>query len=449
MPDLGRVSLIDASAFDSASAYVAVKKFLLDDKAPYIFRTHDFGKTWTKITTGIRDDDFVHAVREDPTRKGLLYATTEHGVYISFDDGDHWSSLRLNLPDVPVTSLIVTDHDLAIATQGRGFYILDNIGPLRQYKESMAATSDPVLFAPSPMIRAGGPATIQYWLKQPAQNVRVEIADAKGAIIRTYPDTTNAGGGRGGRGGGAPADSNAGRGGGGGRGRGGFGGPVAPPRTAGLNSFAWDGAFAPAVTFPGMILWGGATNGPEAAPGRYQVRLVVDGKTLTQPIVLKRNPWHDATDADLIAQQGLALQIRDKVSEANGAILQIRGIKTQVTDRLHKSTDDKLKTVGDRLSGNLSGVEEDVYQVRNQSGQDPLNFPIKVNNRLASLLGVVSRSDARPIASAYPIFEDLKAELKVDTDHLQKILVTDLPAFNAELKRLGLDPIVINRPVVF
>src|SRR5215475_12980182 len=245
MPDLGRVSLIDASAFDSATAYVAVKKFLLDDKAPYVFRTHDFGKTWTKITTGIRDDDFVHAVREDPTRKGLLYATTEHGVYISYDDGDHWSSLRLNLPDVPVTSIIVTDHDLAIATQGRGFYILDNIGPLRQFNPAMAASDDPVLFAPSTMIRSGGAAAVQYWLKNPAQNVRIDIVDAKGVLVRTYPDTTAGagGGGRGGRGGGggAPADSNAGRGGGGGRGRGGFGGPVAPPRTAGLDSFSWDG----------------------------------------------------------------------------------------------------------------------------------------------------------------------------------------------------------------
>ena len=449
MPDLGRVSIIDASAFDSATAYVAVKKFLLDDKAPYIFRTHDFGKTWTKITTGIRDDDFVHAVREDPTRKGLLYASTEHGVYISYDDGDHWESLRLNLPDIPVTSLIVTDHDLAIATHGRGFYILDNIGPLRQYNPSMTASADPVLFAPSTMIRGSGNATIQYWLKQPAQNVRLEIVDAKGGIVRTYPDTANAAGGRGGRGGGAPADSNAGRGGGGGgRGRGGPG-AGALPRVAGLNAFAWDGAFATATAFPDMILWGGSTNGPEAAPGRYQVRLTVDGKALTQPIVLKRNPWHEATDADLLAQQNLALQIRDKLSEANSAIMQIRGIKTQVTDRLTKSSDDKLKTTGDRLSGNLSVVEEDVYQVRNQSGQDPLNFPIKVNNRLASLLGVVSRSDAKPIANALPIFEDLKAELKVETDHLQKIIITDLPAFNAELKRLGLDPIVINKPVVF
>jgi len=198
-----------------------------------------------------------------------------------------------------------------------------------------------------------------------------------------------------------------------------------------------------------MILWGGNTNGPQAAPGRYTVRLVVDGKTLTQPLVVKRHPFHEATDADLVAQTTLGLQLRDKVSEANGAVVQIRDVKRQVADRLAKSPDAQLKSAGDKLTGNLGQVEEDLYQVRNQSGQDPLNFPIKVNNRLASLLGVVSNNDGRPIASAYPIFTDLKAELKVQTDRLQRVLITDLPLFNTEAKRLGLDPIVVGKPIVF
>src|SRR6476659_4051446 len=168
MPDFGRVSLIDASAFDSASAYVAVKRFLLDDKAPYIFRTHDFGKTWTKIVTGIRDDDFVHAVREDPTRKGLLYAGTQHGVYISYDDGDHWESLRQNLPDIPVWDLVVAEDDIAISSHGRGFYILDTIEPLRQYNAAALSSSAPILYKPAPAVRST-PAVFQYFLKQPAQ----------------------------------------------------------------------------------------------------------------------------------------------------------------------------------------------------------------------------------------------------------------------------------------
>jgi hypothetical protein len=198
-----------------------------------------------------------------------------------------------------------------------------------------------------------------------------------------------------------------------------------------------------------MILWGGSTNGPNAPPGTYTVRLTADGKTVSQPLVLKRNPLHEATDADLHAQFALAIQIRDKVSEANAAVVQIRDIKAQVADRLNKSQDPALKSAGDKLSTNTGAVEQDVYQVKNQSGQDPLNFPIKTNNRLASLLGVVSRSDERPIASALPIFNDLKAELKVEMDRYQRVLVTDLPAFNKEATRLGLPPIVVGKPVVF
>src|SRR5262249_20409888 len=206
MPDFGRVSLIDASAFDSATAYVAVKRFLLDDKAPYIYRTHDMGKTWTKIVAGIRGDDFVHAVREDPARKGLLYAAAQHGAYVSFDDGDHWESLNLNLADVPMWDLIVPDRDIAVSPHGRGFWILDNIEPLRQYNPTTMASTDPVLFRPATAYRSGAQATIQYVLKQPAQNVHIDILDAKGQVIRSYPDTANAGGrGGGGRGGGRAA----------------------------------------------------------------------------------------------------------------------------------------------------------------------------------------------------------------------------------------------------
>jgi photosystem II stability/assembly factor-like uncharacterized protein len=435
MPELGRVSLIDASAFDSATAYVAVKRFLLDDKAPYVYRTHDMGKTWTKITTGIRGDDFVHAVREDPTRKGLLYAGTQHGIYISYDDGDHWESLNLNLADIPVWDLVVTDHDLAIATHGRGFYILDNIEPLRQYDAKLFAGSDPVLFKPAAAYRgANTPAAIQYVLRQPAQNVRIDILDAKGQLVRSYPDTTN--------------QAEAGRG-GGGRGRGGFGANANPGKLAGMNSFNWDLRYAPPVSFPGMILWGGSTNGPDAAPGKYTVRLTADNKTVTAPLIVKRNPWHAATDADLQAQFALGVQIRDKVSEANRSVIQIRDIKKQVADRLTKSQDPALKSAADKLDKDLSGVEGEIYQVKNQSGQDPLNFPIKVNNRLASLLGVVTRADMKPIGNAQPIFSDLKSELKVQTDRLQQVLRTDLPAFNTEAKRLGLDVVSVSKPVVF
>ncbi len=424
MPDFGRVSLIDASAFDGGAAYVAVKRPLLDDKAPYIFRTHDYGKTWTKIVDGIRADDYVHAVREDPNRKGLLYAATQHGVYLSYDDGDHWSSLSLNLPDVPVSDLIAYRNDLVISTHGRGFYILDNDVPLEQFTPAVEAAADAYLFAPPPAIRSTDGAVITYWLKHPAKDVRLDILDAAGRVIREYkPDTTAATG----------------------RGRGGFGrfgGPTAPPKTEGIDHFTWDLRYEAAKGFPGMILWGASTQGPAAPPGRYTVRLIVDGRSLTQPLTVKRNPlFIDVTDADLQVQFALAIRIRDKLSESNQAVVDVRNVKTQVDDRLKKSDDATLKQLGDKLNEHAGAIEANIYQVQNQSEQDPLNFPIKINNRLGTLLSTVNSGDGRPIASAQPIFDYLTGKLKVQTDALARVWATDLAAFNSQAKKLGLPPI--------
>src|SRR5437867_10136299 len=190
-----------------------------------------------------------------------------------------------------------------------------------------------------------------------------------------------------------------------------------------------------------MVIWGASTNGPIALPGAYQVRLTVDGRSQTQPLVIRRHPLHSVSDDDLREQFDLAMQIRDKVSEANNAVIQIRKVKQGVADRLAKSSDSDLKAAAGRLTKNLSAVEEDVYQVRNQSGQDPLNFPIKTNNRLASLLRVVTAGDGKPIGNAVPIFNDLKAELKAETDRLQRALTTYLPRFNQLVQRLGFEQI--------
>ena len=210
-----------------------------------------------------------------------------------------------------------------------------------------------------------------------------------------------------------------------------------------MQSVTWDMRYAGATSFPGMILWGAGGATPMGAPGTYQVRLRADGREQTQSFRIRRNPLHvGVTDADLQAQFDLAIQIRDKTSEANNAVIQIRAIKMAVADRLTKSPDAQLKARGDTLVGNLSAVEGEIYQVKNQSGQDPLNFPIKVNNRLASLLGIVSAGDSRPIGNAGPIFKELTADLKALTDRLAKVLASDLAAFNVEAKRLGLDPVV-------
>jgi photosystem II stability/assembly factor-like uncharacterized protein len=439
MPEFGRVSQIDASAHNDGSAYVAVKRPLMDDTAPYVWRTHDFGRTWTKIVNGIRPNDYVHAVREDPTRRGLLYAGTRLGVYISYDDGANWESLSLNLPAVPVNDLIVEKNALVLGTHGRSFYVLDDIEPLRQYTPAIAASPDPYLFRPATAIRMGGNAEIQYWLKRPAQNLSIEVTDATGRVAYSV-EGTPPGAGRGGRAGGG-----GGGGGGGGRGgRGGFGGGA--PMGAGLQTASWNLQYPPATTFPGMILWGASTAGPRAVPGTYQVKLTVDGRTFTQPLTVVKHPLYtDVTQADLEAQFDLALRIRDKLSEANQAVIRIRDIKGQVNDRVSKSTDARLQTVGEGLNSQISAVEEEIYQVRNQSGQDPLNFPIKVNNRIATLNRSVNAGDGAPIGNAEPIFNDLVGELKVHTDALERIINTELPKLNAELRRLGLTEVSAGR----
>src|SRR6185436_3205721 len=202
MPDLGRVSQIDASSFDAGTAYVAVKKPLLADYNPYLFRTHDYGQTWTKIVNGIAANDYTHVVREDPARRGLLYAGTQHGFYISYDDGGRWQALGGNLPDTQVSDIWVDANDIAIATHGRGFYVLDDIAPLRQWGAAVTSAADVYVFKPADATRSAGPARITYWLKKPAQKLTLEILDGSGQVVRTFAGALPAAG-RGGRAGGA------------------------------------------------------------------------------------------------------------------------------------------------------------------------------------------------------------------------------------------------------
>ena len=209
---------------------------------------------------------------------------------------------------------------------------------------------------------------------------------------------------------------------------------------AGLNRFAWNLDYPGAKTFEGMVLWGATTNGPMALPGTYQVKVTVDGETQTQPLVIRKHPLRNTSDADLEEQFALGLAIRDKVSEANQAVIDIRRIKAQVNEAKTKNNKKEFTLVADRLLNALSAVEADLYQVKNQSGQDPLNFPIKTNNRLASLLGMTLRGEGKPTANIYPIFDDLKKELKEETDRLDKVYNNELKAFNIEATNAGLPP---------
>ncbi len=456
MPDFGRVSLIDASPHNPAAAYVAVKNYQNDDRKPYIFKTADYGKTWTKIVNGIPDNDFVQAVREDTVRPGLLFAGTEHGIYVSFDDGAQWQSIALNLPDVQVSDIVIQGSDVVIATHGRSFYVLDDITPLRQLKPTLT-TEDAHLFTPPTVERNVSQARIDYYLAKPAEKVTIEILDAKGQVLRTYTGTPNdQAGGRGrGRGaapaadtpaadpgadGGDPAAGGGGGGGGGGRGRGGV---VNAPDKAGLNRFTWDMRYPPAKTFEGMVLWSGDTQGPEAVPGTYSVRLTADGKTATEKIVLEKDPRLDSvTIADLAEQFTLALKVRDDLTQSNEIVIEVRELKRQMDDRLKQNSDAALKTSLDSFREKLSAIEEEVYQVQNRSGQDPLNFPIKLNNKIAALSASIQQGDGKPTTASYEVYKLLNAKLAEQQNKLDALLKTALPAVNKELTTRSLKELV-------
>jgi photosystem II stability/assembly factor-like uncharacterized protein len=437
-PDFGRVSLIDASPNNPAGAYVAVKNYQNDDRKPYIFKTADYGKTWTKIVNGIPDDDFVHAVREDPKKPGLLFAGTEHGIYISFDDGGEWQSIRQNLPDTQVSDLLIEGNDVVIATHGRSFYVMDDITPLRQITPAIVS-QDMHLFQPPAAQHNLGQARIDYYLAKPSDKVQIDIYDTKGQLVHSFTGTPNQGGGRGGRGGrgananatapdDAAAPDDAGGFGGGGRGR---GGNAPAPDRAGLNRFTWDMHYEGAKTFQGMVLWSGNTSGPIAVPGTYEVRLTANGKTISQRFQVEKDPRLDTvTIADLTAQFTLAMKIRDEITQADEIVIMVREFKRQMDERLKQNSDAELKTAFDRFREKLSAIEEDVYQVRNQSGQDPLNFPIKLNNKIAALGSSVQHGDGKPTAASYEVFDLLTKRLNEEQSKLDQTLKTDLPSVN-------------------
>lgn len=420
MPDFGRVSQLDASAFDAGTVYMSVRRPLLNDRAPYIFKTSDYGKTWTKIVNGLGAEDYVHAVREDPTRRGLLYAATQHGVYISYDDGAKWQSLKLNMPDVPVADLIVERDELVIGTHGRGFWVLDNIAPLRQATPTVLAARAH-LFTPAVGLRSSPGAALSWKFAERPVRATLAILDSLGVVMREFTGDTaaSAAGGPGGRRRGTSSVF---------------------PLSAGLTRFTYDLRATGIESFPGMILWGAGTAGPALPPGRYTVRLTADGQELKAPLTIQRSPLiPDITDADLRRQYAFGKQVRDKTNEAQRAVIEIRRVKEQLDDRLKRAGDDgALKSKGETLRTNASSVEQNVYQVKNQSGQDPLNYPIKVNNRLANLLSMAERGDGPPGTYMPEILGILSKELAGYQATLDQVWKRDLTAVNAELTRLKL-----------
>ena len=422
LPKFSRVSIIDESKHAAGTLFVAANRYQVDDREPYVFRTRDFGKTWTKIVDGISAGHFARAVREDPVRKDLLFLGTEHGAYVSFDAGDHWQSLQLNLPDTPIRDLAVKDSDVVLGTHGRGFWILDDIEPLRQLSPSVYNKTLTV-FEPGPTIRGMGNAAIQYFLSEEAEKVTVEILDPSGNVIRTIEGT--------------PEDEKE------ERPAGNPFRPAPPPPPsahAGLNRFEWDLRHEGATSFDGMIIWSGQPGrGPKAPPATYQARVTTLEQTQAVSFEVRIDPrLEGVTVADLEEQFELSSKIRDKTSEANEAVIEIREVRAQLEELLEGAASADLQQTGRTFIENISEIEEALYQVKNQSGQDPLNFPIRLNNRLASLRRSVENGDAKPTNAAFTVFEELSAELAEHMQKLQALLDSGLNAINAQLTSEGL-----------
>jgi photosystem II stability/assembly factor-like uncharacterized protein len=454
MPEWIQINSLDASPHDAATAYIAATMYKSDDNRPYLYKTSDYGKTWKKIVKGLPDNSFTRVIREDPHRKGLLYTGTETGLYVSFDDGESWQSLQLNLPVVPITDLVIQkrDKDLVVATQGRSFWVLDDLPVLHQMKDEVAK-ADAYLFQPEDTYRTPGGAVplpptatvgqnppsgvvVYYHLKtKPTDEVTLEFLDSAGKSIMKFSSKLSTSES-------APTPA-AGEG-------GGPGASGSTPRVAieaGLNRFVWDTRYADATRFPGLIMWAGSVTGPRAVPGNYQVKLTVGGKTLTENFEIKKDPRIATTPEDFARQFDLLWKIRNKLDETHKAILKIRDIRQQVeavSKRIGSQANAKaVVEQGKTLNAKLTSLEEALYQTKNQSSQDPLNYPIRLNNKLAALGGSVGGSDSAPTDQALQVYDDLVGKINVELQKLEQTIKTDVPAFNQAVKEIEVPAVIV------
>jgi photosystem II stability/assembly factor-like uncharacterized protein len=503
-----RVSLIEPGHFAAGTAYVAANRFQLDDMKPYLWKTADYGKSWARIDAGIAPTEFTRAIREDDEKPGLLYVGTERGVWFSPDDGQSWQRLQLNLPPVPVHDLAVKEGDLVAATHGRSFWVIDDVSALRQLTPEVTA-KDAHLFKPrdayrvsfagrgfggggggagnaaaGPPVRpvatspAGGPV-VHFWLKRPAREVQLEFLDASGKVIRSFTsrqDSATAADSlaRAGRmrsridslrATGIPVDSaermvrrsaEAAR--AEGQPTGGededrpFRAPPPPrvPNKTGINDFAWNMRYPDASSFDGLIMWAAGTQGPVAPPGTYQVRMLVDGKPVgTERFALRKDPRTNATPADLAAQFAFLTQVRDRTTQANDAVKTIRYVRAQLADRekrLNGQSHTQFRTLAEPLRAELAIVEDSIYQTKNRSGQDPLNYPIRLNNKIAGLAGVAGSAEARPTEQTTSVFRALSTQLEGELARMKRALDGSLPKINNVLKSAG-QPEIVPRAV--
>jgi photosystem II stability/assembly factor-like uncharacterized protein len=410
LPEFALVSIIDPSPHDAGAAYVAATRYKLQDHRPYLYKTADFGQTWTKITGGIPENDFTRVIREDPERKGLLYAGTETGAYVSLDDGAHWQSLRLNLPVVPVHDLVVKKGDLVAATHGRSFWILDNVALLHQL-DSQALSEAVHLFRPRTTIRfrqrgqaAGqisgmssdydgknpplGVVVPYHFKEKPSGEVTLEFLDGNSKLIQTFSSETS-----------APEPD-----------RGFFGGPGGSRKVeveVGPNRFVWDMRYPGADVLPDAVFQGRA-DGPLAPPGDYQVRLTVNGDTYSQPFQIVRDPRINYSDADLVEQFEFLIGVRDKLTETMNVVRKIRKMRQEAEKRVEEAGGgESAKALLEALNDKLYPLEERLVQYRARAGQDLINYPTAIDSKLARLLNFASMADAPPTEGEKELFQRL------------------------------------------
>ena len=445
MPELGTVDEIELSSHRTGRAYVAVQRYRLDDFAPYVFRTDDFGASWTLATAGIADGHPVRTVREDPVREGLLFAGTEFGVFVSFDAGDSWQSLQRNLPVTPVTGMRVAHDDLILSTQGRSFWIMDDITPLHEVETAVATGTH--LFAPRDVRRltnigAAGMseldpdpppagAQIHYYLaEEPGGDILVEVVDPLGEVVRTFSsDSTTA----------EEADGER------------------IPKTAGLNRIAWTLQYEGPELPEGAVQWG-YTGGVTAPPGTYTVRLTVGDTMAERAFELLPDPRiPEVTVASYQEQFRIAMLARDSINSITRAIDDLAAIRAQIDAVMERARSaeqaDGLQALADTLNDKSTGVTEDLMQTKNRSGQDPIRFPPRLDNQWIELYGRVTGTDGyisggaegAPQQGTMERLDDLLEEWDTVRTRYVDLLENELRRFNEAVEVLGLPAVVLPR----
>ncbi len=450
MPEWAQINSLEVDPHQPGGLYVAATRYKSDDFKPYLFKTADYGETWTAINDGIDQKHFTRVVRADPVRRGLLFAGTERGMYLSLDDGRKWQPFQLDLPIVPITDLAIKDNDLIVATQGRSFYVLDDLTPLQQWDEALVK-QNAFFWTPRPTyrLRGGGSGratrtaganprpgvTLRFYLKElPDSEVTLDIVDPQGKVARRYTNASK-----------RDRDEQ----------------PL--NLQVGLNTVYWDMSYPGAETFEGMVLWGGGTGGPRAVPGTYTAKLQLTQKDAAADATaeeetenlaevsfdLRLDPRSSSTVDDLQAQFDLLIEIRDKLSETHQAIKTIRDLRQQLStwNKKIESLEGQETLISriNELSQELTQIEETLYQTKLQSAQDPLNFPIRLNNRLSGLVGVVGSGDFRPTRQAYQVRDEVAGLIDVQLSKLQTILDKELSDLNAAIREANVPAVTIGQ----